>query len=130
MQSCRFGLITASAGGSVAVRLVVIGDDQVDAELARAARRLGAADAAVDRDDQRHAVGVQPIDRRRLQAVAVAQPLGDEVHDVAAEHLERAAQDDGRGDAVDVVVAVDGDPLAARERLLEAVDRRGPCRRA
>ena len=33
--------------------LVVIGDDQIDAELARAQRRLGAADAAVDRDDQR-----------------------------------------------------------------------------
>ena len=34
------------------VGLVVVGDDQIDAELARAARRLGAADAAVDRDDQ------------------------------------------------------------------------------
>ena len=68
----RFGLITASAGGSVAVRLVVVGDDQIDPELAGAQRRVGAADAAVDRDDQRDALGVQPIDRRRLQAVAVA----------------------------------------------------------
>ena len=105
------------------VGLVVVGDDQIDAELARAPRRIGAADAAVDRDDQRHALGVQPIDRRRLQAVAVAQPLGDEVDDVAAEHLERAPQDHGRRDAVDVVVAVDGDALLARERLLEALDR-------
>ena len=54
------------------VGLVVVGDDQIDAELARAPRRLGAADAAVDRDDQRDAVGVQPLDRRRLQPVAVA----------------------------------------------------------
>ena len=46
------------------VRLVMVGDDQIDAELARAPRRVGAADAAVDRDDQRHAVGVQPLDRR------------------------------------------------------------------
>ena len=53
------------------VRLVVVGDDQIDAELARAPRRVGAADAAIDRDDERHAVGVQPLDRRRLQAVAV-----------------------------------------------------------
>ena len=94
---------------------MVVGDDQIDAELARAARRLGAADAAVDRDDQRDAVGVQPLDRRRLQPVAVAQPLGDEVDDVGAEQLERAPQDDGRRDAVDVVVAVDGDPLLARD---------------
>ena len=98
------------------VRLVVVGDDQIDAELARAARRLGAADAAVDRDDQRDAVGVQPLDRRRLQPVAVLQPLGDEVDDVAAEQLERAAQDHRRRDAVDVVVAVDRDPLLARDR--------------
>ena len=53
------------------VGLVVVGDDQIDAELARAARRVGAADAAVHRDDERDAVGVQPVDRRRLQAVAV-----------------------------------------------------------
>ena len=83
-----------------------------------------AADAAVDRDDQLHALGVQPFDRRRLQAVAVAQPLGNEVDDVAAEHLERAPQDHGGGDAVDVVVAVDRDPLAPRERPLEPLDRR------
>ena len=97
------------------VRLVMVGDDQIDAELARAPRRVGAADAAVDRDDQRDAVGVQPIDRRRLQAVAVLQPLGDEVDDVGAEQFERAAQDDRRRDAVDVVVAVDGDPLLPRD---------------
>ena len=53
------------------VGLVMVGDDQIDAELARAARGLGAADAAVDRDDERDAVGVQPIDGRRLQAVPV-----------------------------------------------------------
>ena len=65
-------------------------------------------------------VGVEPVDRGRLESVAVAQPFGDEVDDLAAEHLERAPQDDGRGDAVDVVVAVDGDPFAGRERPLEA----------
>ena len=56
--------------------LVMVGDDQIDAEFARAPRRLAGADAAVDRDDQPDAVGVQPLDRRRLQAVAVPQPLG------------------------------------------------------
>ena len=83
-----------------------------------------------------HAFGVQAIDRGGLQAVAVAQPLGDEVDDVAAEHLERAAQDDRRGDAVDVVVAVDGDALASRERAARSAStafamsasRYGSCR--
>ncbi len=32
-QSCRFGLITASAGGSVSLGLVMVRDDQIDAEL-------------------------------------------------------------------------------------------------
>ena len=80
-------------------------------------RRLHAANAAVHRDHQPHALGMQAIERRRLQPVAVAQPLGDEMDDVGAEQLERAPQDDRRRHAVDVVVAVNGDPLlAARSR--------------
>ena len=115
--------MTARARRQLGVRLVVVGDDEVDAELARPERRLGAADAAVHRDDERDAFGVQPLDRRRLQAVAVAHPFGNEVHDVAAEQLERAAQDDGGRDAVDVVVAVDGDALLARDGGQDAIDR-------
>ena len=49
----------------------------------------------------------------RLQPVAVLEPLGDEVRDVAAQQFDRAAQDDGGRDAVDVVVAVDDDALRA-----------------
>ena len=112
------------------VRLVVVRDDQVDAELARPPRRFDAADAAVDRNDQRHAVGLQPLDGCRLEAVAVAQPLGDEMDDVAAEHLERATEDHRRRDAVDVVVAVNGDALAAGDGLLEPLHRRASCRSA
>ena len=73
-----------------------------------------------------HAFGVQAIDGRRLQAVAVGQALGNEVADVGAEQLERAAQDHRRGDAVDVVVAVDGDALAAGDRAQQPID--GACR--
>ena len=123
-QSWRFGIQHGHRHRQLVVRLVVVGDDQVDAELARPPRRFDAADAAVDGNDQRDAVGVQPLDGRRLQAVAVAQPLGNEMDDVAAEHLERATEDDGRRDAVDVVVAVNGDPLAAGDGLLEPLDRR------
>ena len=130
VQSWRLGLMTATRVGQRALGLVVIGDDEIDAELARPPRGVGAANAAVDRHDDVDLLGVQPIDRRRLQAVAVAQPLRDEVDDLAAEHLERAPEDDGRGDAVDVVVAVDRDPLAARQRPLEPRRRPAPCRRA
>ena len=77
-----------------------------------------------------HAFGVQPLDRRRLQAVAVPQALRDEVHDVAAEHFERAAQDHGRRDAVDVVVAVDGDAFTRARWRARAARRLHACRRA
>ena len=110
-------------GRQCALRLVMIGDDEIDAELARAQGRLAGANAAVDRDDELHAFAMQAIDCRRLQAVTVAQPLGDEVHDVATEQLEGATQDDGRGDAVDVVVTVDGDALPAGQGPLDALDR-------
>jgi hypothetical protein len=60
---------------------------------------------------------VEALHRRRLQPVAVAQPLGDEVRDVGPEQFQRAPQDDRRGDAVHVVVAVDRDALAPSRSL-------------
>ena len=98
--------------------LVVVGDDQIEAELAGPGGRLVAADPAVHRDHQAGALGVQAVDRGRLQPVPVPEPLGDEVADVAAEQLDRAAEDDGGGDAVHVVVAVDGHALPRGDRLL------------
>ena len=67
---------------------------------------------------------MQPLDRRRLQAVAIGQPLRDEVHDLGAHQFQRPAQDDRRGDAVDVVVAVDRDPLVPRDGGENPIDRR------
>ncbi len=70
---------------------MVIGDDEIEAELARATRRLGAADAAVDRDHDVHAFGMQPLEGGGLQAVAIPQPLGNEVRDLPAQKLDRAS---------------------------------------
>ncbi len=105
------------------VRLVMVGDDQIDAEVAGPPGRFRAANAAVDRHDQLHALAVQPFDGGGLQAVAVGQPFGNEVADVGAQQLQRAAKDDGRGDAVDVVIAVNGDPLPSGNRGQQPPDR-------
>src|SRR3989442_14578472 len=97
---------------------MVIGDDQVDANLTRAPGGVDAANAAVHRNHEPYTVGVETIERLRLEAVAVAQALGNEVTDVGAEHLERAPQNHGGRNAVDIVVAVNGDlflPLDRRE---------------
>ena len=106
------------------VGLVMVGDDQIDAVFAGATCGVGAANAAVDRDDQRDAVGMQPIDGRRLQAVPILDPFGEEVHDVGAEQLERPAKDHRGGDAVHVVVAVDRDPLPPADSRENPIDRR------
>ncbi len=91
-------------------------------ELARAPCGVGAADAAVDRHDDVHAFGVQALERRGLQAVAVAQALRNEVHDVGAEQLQGAAQDHRRGDAIDVVVAVHGNAFVLSDRAHQPID--------
>jgi hypothetical protein len=103
----------------------MIGDDQIDPELPRPPGRADPARAAVDRHEHGCTLGSQPFDRRDLKVVAVADPIGDEVNHVRAEHLQRPAQDHGGGDAVHVVVAVDGDPLLRGNRREEAID----CRR-
>ena len=108
--------MTASGVGQIAAGLVVIRDDEIDVELARPPRRLVAANAAVDRDDEPHAVGLQPIERLGLQSVAVVHPVRDEMHDRRAKQLERAAKDDGGRDAVAVVVAMNGDALLPLDR--------------
>jgi hypothetical protein len=110
------------------VGLVVVGDDEVHAVPACPLRCLDPPDAAVHRDHQTHAVGMEPIDRGGLQAVAVAQPFRQEVRDVRAEQLEHASQDDRGGHPIDVVVAMHGDSLPTRDGAEHAIDRGGHVR--
>jgi hypothetical protein len=106
----------------IAVGLVVVGDDEIEAQLARASRRVGAADAAVHGDDDLDALGVEPLERGRLQAVAIAEPLGDEMRHLPAEQLERTAQNHGGRDAVDVVITMNGDALAVGQGPQQPLD--------
>jgi len=64
----------------------------------------------------------EPLDRGGGQAVAVVDPARQVPVDVGPERAQRAHEDRGRGDAVDVVVAVHGDPRAAPD---VAEDQRG-----
>ena len=81
------GVEAALHARALGLDLVITDHHEPDTELARPARGVGAANAAIDGNDQRDAVGMQALDRRRLQAVAVAQPLRDEMHDVGAEQF-------------------------------------------
>ena len=66
---------------------------------------------------------MQSVDRLGQQAVAVPNPMGDEVHDVTAEQFQRASQDDRRNHAIDVIIAMDRDSLLSLDRSEQPVDR-------
>ena len=52
----------------------------------------------------------------------VPKALGDEVNDIGAKQLQRAAENDGRCDAIDVVVTMNGDPLLRRDGRQDPID--------
>ena len=65
---------------------------------------------------------MKPVDRGSLQSIPVAQSFRDEMDDIAPQHFEGAAKDDRGGNTVDVVIAMNRNPLAARECLLQPID--------
>ena len=85
-------MTTAHASRQLVIRFVMVGDDQVDTELAGAARPSGAR-----MPQSTDTISLTPSawsDRGAgLQAVAIGQPLRNEMPDVRAKQLERAPQD-------------------------------------
>jgi hypothetical protein len=102
----------------------MVGDDQIETERSCKARRFVGADPAIDRNHEANPVRVQPIQRRRLEAVAVAQTLWYEVDDVGAQELQCAAQDDGRSHPIHVVIAMDGNAFMALDGSQDSLHRR------
>ena len=62
-QSWRLGLMTASASGSSRVRLVMVGDDEIQPQRSRVGGCLYTADAAVHRDDEANIFRGKSIER-------------------------------------------------------------------
>ena len=103
---------------------MVVGDDDLDPQLLRQGDLLDSGDPAVDGDQQLRAALGQLLDVGRAQPVAVGQPVGDQPVALGAQLAQRADQDRRRADAVDVEVAVDGDPLARLDRREDPLDDR------
>ena len=105
---------------------MMIGDDEVQAEAARGFRFGKGAHAGIDRDDEAHAVGIRRFKHARLQAVALAQPVGHVKAHHAAQHFDGGLQQHHGGGAVHVVVAVEQNRLARRDGALHALHGRHP----
>src|SRR5215212_11083021 len=98
----------------------MVGDDDVEAELPRATNLVHGGDAAVDPQHEPAAFLGEPLERRAADAVALVETAGQVPLDVGAELAQHEDGEHRRADPVDVVVAVDTDALAARDRRADA----------
>ena len=116
------GVDHGAGGGQLVLTFVVIGDDEVDAERGGERRFLHAGDAAVDRDDQRHAGLGKCADGVTAEAVALLDAAGNVHRHIRPARAEIIGQKAGRGDTVHVVVAEDRQLFAVFKRLRDARD--------
>ena len=105
-------------------RQVMVSDDEIEVEARCFVGGGKGADAGVHADDESHALRSGAGEHLGLHAVAVAQTVRDVIANAAAEDLDRGLEQDDRGGAIDVVIAVDEDGLVPGDRLLDARDRR------
>ena len=100
--------------------LVVVGNDQIDAKFPAQRRLLIGRNTAVNRYNQFHALFFEGIDRNRVQPVTLFEPGGDIAGHMAASAAQIFRQQTGRRDAVNVIIAENGDMLTTGQRLLDA----------
>ena len=110
-------------------RLVVVGDDHLDPGGPQRRHLLNRADPAVDGDHQLGAAALQLLDRPRAEPVAVAHAVGNQPVALGPQRPQRRDEDRGRGDPVDVVVAVDRHPRPAPGVARAPARPRPPSRR-
>ena len=91
--------------------LVVVGDDHVHPQGPGVLHLLGGGDAAVHRDNQGDPLAGQGVNGVVVQAVPLFGTVWDVADHLATQRAEKLGEQTGGGDAVHVVVAVDGESL-------------------
>src|SRR5439155_6605863 len=97
--------------------------DDVLLPLTRPRDLSGRGYAAVHRDDQVLSRLREPVQRGIVEPVAFCEPGGDVEVDFAPQRLQPAEQNAGGGDAIGVVVAIDGNRLMRAEGPDDALGR-------
>jgi hypothetical protein len=102
--------------GQFGAEVVMVGNDELQAQVARGLRLGGAGDAAIDRDDHGRAALGQRGEGLAVEPVALVQPMRHVVADLGAGEPQRLPKDRRAAYAVGIVVAVDDDgpPLVNR----------------
>src|SRR5262249_1281668 len=105
------------------LKLVVVGNDQVQSEAARFLCLLDAADAAIHRDDERRAAEPYLLQSLGIKTVALVQAVRYVEVAGAAHQAQSLPKNRRPGKAVDVVISVNADPLALLNRPPHALGR-------
>src|SRR5262249_21046303 len=109
------------AVGQLVSRPVVVADDDLEPEPLRLGDLLDGRDPAVDGQDEAATLVGEARQRLAREPVALLESTRQMPVDVGSEIAERRYRERRRADAVDVVVAVDADPLPGRERVADGV---------
>ena len=91
----------------------MVGDDEIDAASSGSVRGSKGANAGVNANDEANAIGRGLLDHLVAHAVAFADAVRHVVVDLAATDLQGRLEDYDGGGAVNVVVAINEDGLAA-----------------
>src|SRR5207253_3577528 len=110
--------------GQLVCRTMVVGNDDVEPELAGAADLLYRRDAAVHRENDPTSFSGKPLERLAADPVALVEAARQVPVDLRAQLAEDEDRKHCRADAVHVVVAVDADATASADRRADALDRR------
>ena len=102
---------------------MVVGDDQFQAALAGGDGLLHAADAAIDGDHQRRPAVAPGAHGLAIQAVAFVHAVRHVVADFGPQQFQAEIEHGGARHAVDVVVAVDHDPLFGLDGRMDPLGR-------
>ena len=97
--------------------LVMIGDDQVETQLPGQLCLGDGGNAAVDGNRHPHPVAGRQPQRLGGESITIFEPQGDVIFDLSAELPQHIDQQAGSGDAVDIVITMNGDflpPLQGR----------------
>ena len=103
---------------------MMVGDDEVEAEIARCFSLGKGAHAGVNRDDETNACRVRFFKHAGLQSIAFAQAVRHMKASFAAQHFNSGLEQNDGGGAVHIVVAVEQNRLMARDGRFKAFDGR------
>ncbi len=107
-------------GRQLLVGLMMVDDDDIEAEPCGFRQRLVAGGAAVDRDQEPGAALGERTDRRHVRPIAFENAIRNVDQRLDARAPEKRAQQGGRGRAVDIVVAEDRYRLVAHDGVGDA----------